>query len=303
MTFKKMLVALDGSMNSQIAAEYGFWLASNLGASLAGQHVVDPRLVDLFIEPEFAEELGFGVSVETSEKVFCALRRIGKVILDLFATQAAGKGLKTTTFLDEGYVAEEIIKYGDNFDLLIIGHRGKGKRAVPSRLMLGSMAERVAVNADVPVLIAVQPVAKIKQILVAYDGSEPARGALLMAENLAKNTGAKLKAVTIVASDQNKAEAEFLVEEGEKFLREYSGEDVFSIEEGSITGTLLSYASNTDSLLVLGAYGFKNPDSNVLGSNTSKIIRETKSSVLIFRPRKVQKHAAPREDVVRAARK
>lgn len=284
MTFKKILVALDGSSNSQIAADYGFWLASNLGASLVGQHVVDPRLVDLFIEPEFAEELGFGVSVDTSEKVFAALRKIGKVILNLFASEAANRGLKVTTFLDEGYVAEEIVKYSDKCDLVIVGHRGKGKRAVPSRLMLGSMAERVAVNADVPVLIAVQPVSRIKQILVAYDGSEPARGALLMAENLAKNTGAKLKAVTIVTSDQNKAEAEFLVEQGESYLKEYAAESVFTIEEGAISNTLLGYANKTDSLLVLGAYGFKNPDSNVLGSTTTKVIREAKSSVLVFRP-------------------
>src|SRR6516162_8050881 len=119
MTFKNILVALDGSSNSQLAAEYGFWLASNLGASLAGQHVVDPRLVDLFIEPGFAQELGFGESIATSEKVFMALRKVGKVILNLFANQAATRGLKITTFLDEGYVAEEIIKYGKQFDLLV----------------------------------------------------------------------------------------------------------------------------------------------------------------------------------------
>ncbi|PWT98647.1 MAG: hypothetical protein C5B53_06475 [Candidatus Melainabacteria bacterium] len=286
MTFKNILVALDGSSSSQLAADYGFWLATNLGASLSAQHVVDPRLVDLFIEPEFGEELGFGISVDTSDKVFNALRKIGSVILNLYATEAASRGLKTTTFLAEGYVAEEIVKYGDKFDLIILGHRGKGKRSMPSRMMLGSMAERVALNAGVPVLIARQPVDKVKQILVAYDGSEPARGALLMAENLAKNTGARLKAVTIVTSDQNKAESKFLVEEGERFLREYSDKDVFAIEEGAVTNTLLGYAEDTNSLLVLGAYGFTNPDRNVLGSTTTAVIREAKSSVLVFRPKR-----------------
>lgn len=43
MTFNKILVALDGSKNSQIAAEYAFWLASNLDAELAGQHVVEAK--------------------------------------------------------------------------------------------------------------------------------------------------------------------------------------------------------------------------------------------------------------------
>lgn len=295
MTFKNILVALDGSSSSQLAADYGFWLATNLGATVSAQHVVDPRLVELFIEPEFGEELGFGISIETSDKVFNALRKIGSVILNLFATEAAGRGLKTTTFLDEGYVAEEIVKYGDKFDLIIVGHRGKGKRAMPSRMMLGSMAERVAINAGVPVLIARQPVDKIKNILVAYDGSEPARGALLMAESLAKNTGATLKAITIVTSDQNKAEAKFLVEEGERFLREYSDKDVFSIEEGAITNTLLGYAEATNSLLVLGAYGFKDADSNVLGGTTTAVIRQAKSSVLVFRPKRVHRKESTKE--------
>ena len=66
MTFKNILVALDGSSSSQLAADYGFWLATNLGASLSAQHVVDPRLVDLFVEPEFGEELEIATGASTS---------------------------------------------------------------------------------------------------------------------------------------------------------------------------------------------------------------------------------------------
>jgi nucleotide-binding universal stress UspA family protein len=284
MTFKKILVALDGSQNSQIAANYGFWLASNLQADLAGQHVVDPRLVDLFIEPEFAEELGFSQSIETSEKVFSALRKIGKVILDLFSKEAAGRGFKTTTFLDEGYIVDEILKYAEEFDLLVMGHRGRGQKKLPTGLMLGSVAERVVVGSDVPVLITVQPVTEIKQILVAFDGSEPSRGALLMAENLAKRTESKLKALTIIPSEKHKEDARIIREQGESFLREYWVDEVFSIKEGAVSDTLLDYANTSNSLLVLGAYGFGDPDKNVLGSTTTKIIRETKTSVLVYKP-------------------
>ncbi len=284
MTFKKILVALDGSKNSQNAADYGFWLATKLGAELAGQHVVDPRLVDLFVEPEFAEELGFSQSIETSSKVFAALRRIGKVILDLFSKEAAGRGFKTTTFLDEGYVVEEILKYAEEFDLLVMGHRGRAQQKMPATLLLGSVAERVVVGSDVPVLITVQPLDQIKQILVAYDGSEPSRGALLMAENLAKKTDSKLKAVTVIPSEQHRQEAKLIREQGESFLREYWIEEVFSIKEGAVSSTLLDYAGSSNSLLVLGAYGFKDPDRNVLGSTTTKVLRETKTSVLVYKP-------------------
>jgi len=284
MPFKKILVALDGSQNSQIAAEYAFWLASSLDATLTGQHVVDPRLVDLFVEREFAETLGFAHTLDASDKVFFALRKIGKVILDLFATQAAGRGLKASTVLSEGYICEEIIKCAEKFDLLVIGHRGKLRKQLPSQIMLGSVAERVAFAADMPVLITVQRPEHIQQILVAYDGSEPARGALLMAEHLAKKSNCPLKAMVVVPSSDEKERAKFLVEEGKTYLREYSPEDVFSIKQGAIASTLLEQAGATNSLLVLGAYGFRELDKNVLGSTTTKVIRESKTSVLVYKP-------------------
>jgi nucleotide-binding universal stress UspA family protein len=284
MPFKKILVALDGSKNSQIASEYGFWLAINLGAQLAAQHVVDPRLVDLFIEPQFAQELGFHESTDAGDKVFAALRKIGNVILELFATEAVGRGLRTTIFLDEGNIVEEVLKYSDEFDLLVMGHRGKHQPKTPTRMVLGSVAERVIVGSDVPVLVTFQPISEIKQILVAYDGSEPARGALLMAEQLAKETDSKLKAVTVVNSPKAKSEAKALVDDGELFLREKWNEKVFEVKEGAVAHTILDYAHASHSLLVLGAYGFGDREANVLGSTTTKVIRETKTSVLIYKP-------------------
>ncbi len=284
MPFKNILIALDGSKYSQIAAEYGFWLASSLDSGLAGIHVLDPRLVDLFIAPEFAEALGFSRSVDTAEKVFVALRRIGKVILDLFATEAIGRGIKATTILGEGYIVDEILREARSCDLVIVGHRGRGECQVPTDLVIGSVAERVAINCSKPVLIAVKPVSDLKQVLVAYDGSEAARGALLMAENLAKNANAKLKAITVVGSSKERAEAHLLIEDGRAYLREKWQEEVFSIEEGAVAPIILDYANVTNSLLVLGAYGFKNPDENILGSTTTRVVRNAKASVLIYKP-------------------
>jgi nucleotide-binding universal stress UspA family protein len=297
MPFKNILVALDGSHNSQIASEYAFWLASDLGAKLAGQHVVDPRLVDLFIEPQFAAELGFNQTEDASDKVFSALRKIGNVILELFATEAVGRGLRTLVFLDEGNVVSEILKYSGEFDLLVMGHRGKHQRKSPGHIVLGSVAERVILGADVPVLITIQPVSKIKQILVAYDGSEPARGALLMAEQLAKETNRKLKAIIVLNSHQSKDTVKALVDDGELFLREKWPEDVFLIKEGAVAETILDYASSSDSLLVLGSYGFSDPEVNVLGTTTTKVIRATKTSVLVYK-RALKKSVAKDDELL-----
>lgn len=282
MYFKKILVALDGSRNSQIAADYAFWLATHLNAKIAGQHIIDPRLVDLFIEPEFAQHLGIVYSETPAEKVMAALRKIGNVVLELFATEAVVKGLKPTVFLDEGYVVERLLSYAREHDLLIVGHHGRTDKKAPSRMLLGSVAEQVAALAPVPVLISVQPPDHLKEVLVAYDGSEASRGALLMGENLAKDLDCQLKAVTVIPSKKDMAQAELLVEEGQSFLREPWEHQVFSIKCGGAPQSILSHTS-AKSLLVVGAYGYSDIEENVLGSTTSRVIRAAKTSVLIYK--------------------
>ncbi|MBI4532362.1 MAG: universal stress protein [Candidatus Melainabacteria bacterium] len=283
MPFKNILVALDGSEYSQIAANYGLWLALELESQLNGQHVVDPRMVDFFVAPEFAEELGFSQSVETSEKVFRALKKIGQIILDLFSKEAFARGIKTNTFLDVGYVIEEIVKRSSNHDLVIVGHRGRGHKKSPAELMTGSIAERVVIESSRPVLVGLHPVDAVEQILVAYDGSEPSRGALLLAERLAISTDKRLKAMIVIASAEQAASAKLTIEQGESYLREFHNQDIFLIREGHAARTLIDYASATNSLLVLGAYGFRRPEETVLGSTTTYIVRRAKTSILVYR--------------------
>jgi len=213
-----------------------------------------------------------------------ALKKIGKTILDLFTEEAADRNLSVSTLLREGYIVEEVLCQEKNYDLLIVGHRGRSQRKMPSTTILGSVAERVALNADMPVLITVQPVSEIDQITVAYDGSESARGALLMAESLAKDIGCKFKAITVVSDKDDKAKSKLLIEEGESYLRQYWPESVFSIKEGMIAEKLLEDGSLGHHLLVVGAYGYRELDRNVLGSTTTSIIRQAKTSVLIYKP-------------------
>ncbi len=284
MPFRNVLLALDGSEYSQRAAEYAFWLSSELDAELSAQHVVDPRLVDLFIAPEFGEELGFGQAVDTEEKVFKAIKRIGKVVLELIEKEAEKRGVSIDSHLDVGHVVEEIVKRADEHDLTVIGHRGKGHKMSPTNLMTGSVAERVVYSTRDPVLVAVSPLDQCEQFLVAYDGSEASRGALLAAEQLAKETHKSLKALTVVAEDEKVSEAELIVEQSEPYLREFHRKDVFSIEKGAHAKTLMDHAYESNSILVMGAYGFNRLEDLVLGNTATQVVRQTRTSVLIFRP-------------------
>lgn len=281
--FEKILVAVDGSKYGQYASEFGFVLAGKLGASLSAQHVVDPRLVDLFVEPEFAAELGFGRSIDTMDKVTRGLRRMGNLVLKLVGDAASCHALKVDAFLDEGYIVDEILKRAGGYDLVVVGHRGKGSRLLPVELMIGSIAERVAVGSKKPVLIAAGKADDMQQILVAFDGSEPSIGALLMAEQLAKALDKPLKAIYVAPKASNVAEGEFAVQQGQQYLKEKWEEPVFKVVVGDPAAAILKEAMDTKSLLVVGAYGFKDPDEIVMGSTATKIIRTTETSVLVYR--------------------
>lgn len=282
MLFNKILVALDGSVCSQIATEYAFSLARDLSSVIDGQHVLDPRMVNMFVAREFAEELGFKQSVETTEKVFTALKRIAVVILDLFEKEAKKRGFKPQTFLDVGYIVEEIVKRLQAYDLLVMGHcRDEHKPA--AELITGSVAERVASESKKPVLIAVKPLDSIKSVLVGYDGSEPAKGALLMAEQLAARMSKPLKALMVAADSGRLSEANLTVEQGADYLRAMHDEEVFAIRQGPAADTLIKYADEIDALLVVGSYGYNLQEKLTLGSTATYVVRKSKSSLLVYK--------------------
>ncbi|MBY0547034.1 MAG: universal stress protein [Candidatus Obscuribacterales bacterium] len=279
---KKILVALDGSECSQFAVDYSIWLASNLEASLTGLHVIDPRLADLFIAPEFAEALGFAVDSETVNKVTNALKEIGSRVLELFRMQV-GTEATVNTLLTQGLLVPEIVNRASLHDLVIIGHHGQKSLIPIADSVLGSVAERVAIQARVPVLICENSISNAREIVVAYDGSEPSRGALLFGQALSSATGKKLRAVTVAMSDAHRNEALLTVEQGRDLLRLPDTQEVFCVLNGPTTETILEYVEPRNALLIVGAYGFRTPEENVLGSTTTSLIRRANTSILLFR--------------------
>lgn len=304
----RVLVALDGSEYSQNASLTAFWIAKKTDAELEAISVVDPRIVDLFLSPEFAEDLGIKPSIDASAKIIQGLKKIATVILKLWKADAeVHMGCAAKTHMVLGDVTEEILKAGKNKALIVVGHRGvgyKNHQAALSFFRVGSVAERVAVGAKKSVLISVSPPDSLKTILVAYDGSEPSKGALLLGEQLAIATGIPLKAVLVVREEDLIKQASSIIEMGASLLRNYQTpeqhkeasdvgnvavktrclmQDVFDVKVGQPANTILREAEEQKALLIVGAYGFKDPEENVVGSTTTHIVRATRTSVLVYR--------------------
>jgi nucleotide-binding universal stress UspA family protein len=145
MAFKNILVAIDGSKESENAIEVAADLAQKLNAKVTFLHVVNV--------PELGQVPG------TSEKPDKAIRdrlvEAGKKILEK-AIQTTRRKIAAGEKISFGYPADTIVKEASalNTDLIVMGSRGTtGIR----RVMLGSTAEKVLRWASVPVLIVKGP--------------------------------------------------------------------------------------------------------------------------------------------------
>jgi len=146
----KLLVAVDGSEEAEVALAYATDVAAAMDGQLTVVHAVDPSVYDeggtqpissitdaehrLLVESlEDAEERGFDVLEDA--------RR--------FADEL---GCEVETELLYGDPVEEVTAYADReeFDTIFVGHRGRSEQA---ERVLGSVAKDVVERATVPVTV------------------------------------------------------------------------------------------------------------------------------------------------------
>jgi nucleotide-binding universal stress UspA family protein len=137
---KQILVATDFSTPSDVAIRYGQDLARAYGATLHAIHVIED------MGAYYGAEVGFALA-DVERNVEAAARR------DLESTIGRhGDRLNVVaTVTRASNVAHTITEYAtaNPIDLIIVGTHGRG---AVSRLLMGSVAERVVRSAPCPVL-------------------------------------------------------------------------------------------------------------------------------------------------------
>jgi nucleotide-binding universal stress UspA family protein len=137
--YKKILVPLDGSELAEKALKHAHTLARSLRAELVLIRVV------VFITQDF-DVIPMEGAV-SDEAIADAKRYLERAAGDLRRL-----GLKVTTKVRSGHVADTIIDYSENHavDLIVMSTHG---RTGPARWLIGSVADRVVHGGRVPVLL------------------------------------------------------------------------------------------------------------------------------------------------------
>jgi nucleotide-binding universal stress UspA family protein len=135
--FRKILVAVDGSQQSNAALAIATDLAQRYGATLCLLHAF-PHVSDLLGTPQY-------------EHLLEARSAIGQQVLESTRAQL-GDTVSVETQLIEGPPAPAILRVAveDRCDLIVMGSCGHGQLA---GLLLGSVSSAVAQRAECPVLI------------------------------------------------------------------------------------------------------------------------------------------------------
>lgn len=145
----KLLVAIDGSEESNRALAAAVDIASVTDGSITLIHAIEPDIYDTGgVEPGSASERRGRLIIDSLDSA----EEQGQSILDESIAFAEESGLQVSGELRYGRPAQIITEFADegDFDAIYLGHRGLSERTIE---FLGSVARDVVERANVPVTV------------------------------------------------------------------------------------------------------------------------------------------------------
>ncbi len=139
---KKILIPTAGSEYTKAAVRKGLEMAKATGGEVTALYVVDPTSF-----------INFPMD-STIVSVYTVLEKEGEEELEFVKKEAEALGVKVTTRIEEGSPSRKIVDLSAEHDLVVMGTLG---RTGFSKLLLGSVAERVVRFAKCPVLVVRSP--------------------------------------------------------------------------------------------------------------------------------------------------
>jgi len=276
---KNILVPLDGSEHSRAALDYAIWITKKFDGTLFGQHIIDTISIEGTFFHDISGSLGFEPYLDFSSKMREILEERGKAILDEFVARCEKDGIRYTTVLDMGLIANEICDRAKVSDLVVIGHRGVNEEF--STGLLGTTAETITRKCPRPVFVSTKQFKAIDRPLLAYDGSQRASSAM---ESAAEFCTVLHLPLTVLAIAKEESLAQTNLQQARSYLSSYAIEVKYESVRGYPEQKIVEYLVNLNhDLLFIGAYGHRRIIKMVLGSTTEYVLRNSPCPVFLNR--------------------
>ncbi len=292
----RVLLTTDGSKEAIAAMR----AASRL---LSG----DDRKVDvLYVAPELrAPKSGAGARRSLEERVAAETRRILKQAKQVLTEE----GIDALTLSETGSPANVIMRDAEDYDIIVIGAKGRDERSVGG---LGPVASRLVEHAPGCVLVGREPPGdRGMRMLVPVDGSAGSEQALDALSSFFDLESAEITLLHVQEtlwlpheppaeqspespdpdtaqnhqlSIELRREAEELLAESRIRVLEHHPGVTTSLREGNPANEILSEADQGDyDLVVVGAGGASQMKHSILGSVSTKVAWNASCSVLVVR--------------------
>jgi nucleotide-binding universal stress UspA family protein len=275
--FRRILVALDASRESQAALEAAAKLAARLEAELLGVFVEDVDLLNLAALPFSREASPLSHSSHTlqPEQIERDLRSRAAMARRALAEVAADFHIDWRFRIARGRVETELLAAAEDADLVALG---KGTRPLSGHAFLGSTGRAIAARTIRSVLFGTMTSGPPDAAVAAVYGEGRKSGeALALAASLAQREGKPL--VVFVVGNSSSAQAQLEADVREQLQSIGASGSVRRVNGTGLADLLQAVQTASISLLVVGA--------NTLPSDTNvaleRLVKQSACSILLVR--------------------
>jgi nucleotide-binding universal stress UspA family protein len=280
-----VIACIDGSSITLAVCDYAAWASRRMDAPLNFLHVLGKS--EYPIPADLSGNIGLGSRehllqelAELDEKRSRVALEQGRLMLDAARARAIADGVPAPTSRQRhGELVDTLIEFEHDIRLLVMGRQGEHGDSAGEHI--GSHLENVVRTLHRPILVVPSDYSEPRRILVAFDGSATTRKAVEMVASSPLFRGLPCHVVMVGA---DKPEAREQLDWARTTLEKSGFEVAASLRSGQVEDVLCAYRTeHAIDLIVMGAYGHSKIREFLVGSTTTKLIRQSKVPLLLLR--------------------
>lgn len=281
----QVIACIDGSSITPAVCDYAAWASRKMDAPLDFLHVLGRS--EYPIPADLSGNLGLGSRehllqelAELDEKRGRVALEQGRLMLEAARARAIADGVPNPTSRQRhGELVDTLIEFEHDIRLLVMGRQGE--RGDSAGEHIGSHLENVVRTLHRPILVIPSDYTEPQRILIAFDGSATTRKAVEMVAASPLFRGLPCHLVMVGA---DKAEAREPLDWARTTLERAGFQVIAGIRSGHVEEVLCAYRTeHAIDLIVMGAYGHSRIREFLVGSTTTKLIRQSRVPLLLLR--------------------